>query len=36
MKSKLVLHLEDAAFALLAATVLIGVPAAVLLLGFTH
>ena len=34
MKSELVLHLEDAAFALLAATILVGVPTMLLLLGF--
>ena len=33
MKSSLALHLEDAAFALVAATMLVGVPVAVVLLG---
>ena len=33
MKSRVVLHLEDAAFALVAATVLVGMPVAVMLLG---
>jgi len=33
MKSSIVLHLEDAAFALLAATLLVGAPVAVVLLG---
>ena len=33
MKSDVILHLEDAAFALVAATVLVGVPVAVVLLG---
>jgi hypothetical protein len=33
MKSRVVLHLEDAAFALVAATVLVGMPVAVVLLG---
>jgi hypothetical protein len=33
MKSRAVLHLEDAAFALVAATVLVGMPVAVVLLG---
>ncbi len=36
MKSELILHLEDAAFALLAAAVLVGVPVTMMLLGFTH
>jgi hypothetical protein len=34
MKSSLALHLEDAAFALVAATMLVGVPVAVVLLGW--
>jgi hypothetical protein len=33
MKSRVVLHLEDAAFALVAATVLVGMPVAVVLLS---
>ena len=33
MKSNIILHLEDAAFALVAATMLVGVPMAVVLLG---
>ena len=33
MKSSIVLHLEDAAFALVAAAVLVGVPVTVVLLG---
>ena len=33
MKSDVILHLEDAAFALVAATVLVGMPVAVVLLG---
>jgi hypothetical protein len=33
MKPGVVLHLEDAAFALVAAAVLVGVPMAILLLG---
>jgi hypothetical protein len=33
VKSRVVLHLEDAAFALVAATVLVGMPVAVVLLG---
>ena len=33
MKSSLVLNIEDAAFALVAATVLVGVPVVVVLLG---
>jgi len=33
MKRNAILHLEDAAFALLAAAVLVGVPMAVVLLG---
>ena len=33
MKSSIVLHLEDAAFALVAAAVLAGVPMVVVLLG---
>jgi hypothetical protein len=36
MKSEPVLHLEDAAFALLAAAVLVGAPAAAVLLGLLH
>jgi hypothetical protein len=33
MKPNVILHLEDAAFALVAATMLVGVPVAVVLLG---
>jgi hypothetical protein len=33
MKSDVILHLEDAAFALVAATLLVGMPVAVVLLG---
>jgi hypothetical protein len=36
MKSELVLHLEDAAFALLAAALAVGVPAAAMLLSSLH
>ncbi len=36
MKSELVLQLEDAAFALLAATLAVGVPATVMLLRSLH
>ena len=34
MKSETVLHLEDAVFGLLAATILAGVPTTMMLLGF--
>ena len=33
MKSDVILHLEDAAFALVAAALLVGIPATVMLLG---
>ena len=35
MKSETALHLEDAAFGLLVATILVGVPATMMLLGFS-
>jgi hypothetical protein len=34
VKSETILHLEDAAFGLLAATILAGVPTTMMLLGF--